>query len=211
MKTLALAILTAAAAAAIIVDRVAITAGTQMISDSEIDQRIRLTAFESGQKSTFDAAARKKAADHLIDEKLIEHEMDVGHYPRLTPEKSQGLLSGYAKQYFKGDNKAMERNLTTYGLTVDDLQQDLAKQQDLLTFVSLRFRPSVQVTEQDVRDYFQKSIQPKLPPGSGGIDDYRSQIETIITNTRADAEVDSWLKEQRKRYRIEYLEKDLAP
>jgi hypothetical protein len=67
------------------------------------------------------------------------------------------------------------------------------------------------VTEQDLREYFQKNIQPKLPPGSGSIDDYRSQIETTITNTRADAEVNSWLKEQRKRYRIEYLEKDLAP
>jgi len=211
MKTLSMAILTAAAAGAVIVDRVAITAGNRMISDSEIDQRIRLTAFESGRQPAFDPSARKKAADRLIDEKLIENEMDVGHYPRLTPEKSQGLLSGYAKLYFKGDNKAMEANLASYGLTVDDLQQDLAREQDLLTFVSLRFRPSVQVTEQDVRDYFQKNIQPKLPPGSGGIDDYRSQIETDITTTRADAEVNSWLKEQRKRYRIEYLEKDLAP
>lgn len=211
MKTFSLALLMVAAVGATIVDRIAITAGNQMISDSEIDQRIRLSAFESGQKPAFDPGSRKKAADRLIDQKLVEHEMDVGHYPRLTPERSQSLLSGYAKQYFKGDNKAMETNLASYGLTVDDLQQDLAKQQDLLTFVSLRFRPSIQVTDQDVRDYFQKTVQPKLPPGSGGIDDYRSQIETTITNTRADAEVDSWLKEQRKRYRIEYLEKDLAP
>jgi hypothetical protein len=196
---------------ATIVDRIAVTAGTQVITDSEIDQRIRLSAFEDDRKPDFDTAFRKKAADRLIDEKLIEHEMDVGRYPRISEERRRTLLSDYAKASFKGDVKAMDAALAARGLTRDDLEEDLARQADLLTFLSVRFRPAVQVTDDDVRQYFQQNIAPKVPKGAAALEDFRSQIETKLTNDRADVEIQAWLKEQRRRVRIQYLEKELAP
>jgi hypothetical protein len=191
--------------AATIVDRIAVTAGAQAITDSEIDRRIRLSAFESGVKPVIDLAARKAAAERLIDQKLIEHEMEVGHYPRLSPERRAKLLADYTKPGF-------ETTLASYSLTRQDLEEDLAEQADLLTFVSLRFRPAVQVDDKDIRGYFQTEIQPKLPPGStAGLEDFRSQIESKIVNDRADREVEAWLKEQRKKTPIRYPEKELAP
>jgi len=211
MKLIALALLASLHAAAIIVDRIAISAGTQAIVDSEIDRRIRLTAFENGVPPIFDTGARKAAADRLIDQKLVEHEMEVGRYPRSGAEQWEGLLLDYSKQNFKSDPKALEAALAAASLTREDLEQDLARQSDLVTFISLRFRPAVQVTDQDVREYFQKNIQPKLPPGTGSIEDYRIRIEAIITSSRADTEVEAWLKDQRKKTKIQYLEKELAP
>ena len=192
-------------AAATIVDRIAVTAGTQVITDSEIDRRLRLTAFESGVQPNFDLAARKEAADRLIDEKLIEHEMDVGHYPRLSAENRAGLLADYTKP-------GVDAMLATYGLTRQDLEEDLVRQTDLLTFVSLRFRPAVQVSDRNIRDYFSTVVQPKLPASTTeGVEEYRSRIETKITNDRADREMEGWLKDQRKKTAIRYPEKELAP
>ena len=191
------------AVTATIVDRIAITAGSQVITDSEIDQRIRLTAFENHDQPSLDLAARKTAADRLIDEKLIEHEMDVGHYPRLNPDERGNLVA---------DKPGLDSSLAAYGLTRAELEADLAKQADLLTFVSVRFRPAVQMTDADIRKFFQTEIQPKLPPGdTRGMEDFRSQIETKLTGDMADRDMDTWLKEQRKRTKIQYLEKDLAP
>jgi len=188
---------------AVIVDRIAVTAGNQVITDSEIDQRIRLTAFENGVKPDFTAAMRKAAADRLIDRKLVEHEMDVGHYPRIGADRRSTLLAGYAKDNFKSDNAAMNKELAAFGLTPAELEDDLARQADLLTFLSVRFRPEVQVTEQDIRDYArQKSLS---------VDDFRAQIERALTNQRADADMDAWLKDQRRRAKVQYLEKELAP
>jgi hypothetical protein len=210
-------VLVTSALHAAIVDRIAVTAGAQVITDSEIDRRIRLTAFESGAKPSFDPAVRKAAADKLIDEKLIEREMYVGHYPGLSEERRKSLLADFAKAGFKSDDAAMEKALAAYRLTRGDLEDDLARQADLLTFLSFRFRPSVQVTDQEIREYFQKNILPKLQNNARGhedtaaIDDYRAQIETQLTNQRADAEMEAWLKDQRKRTRILYLEKELAP
>jgi hypothetical protein len=160
---------------AVIVDRIAITVGNKVITDSEIDLRIRLTAFENGEKPDFSLAARKVAANRLIDQKLVEREMDVGHYPRLKAETTAP------------DTTARDKALAQYGLTPADLEQDLARQADLLNFLNLRFRPSVQVSDRD------------------------AQIEQRLTSQRVDAELDTWLKDQRKGTKIVYLEKDLAP
>ncbi len=188
---------------AAIVDRIAITAGNQVITDSEIDQRIRLTAFENGDQPNLAPAVRKTAADRLIDEKLVEHEMEVGHYPRMSAERRKALLADYAKANFKSDENAMDRALKSYGLSRSDLEEDLARQADLLTFLGVRFRPAVQVTEQEVQRYArQKSM---------GVEEFRNQIESEVANERADVDMEAWLKDQRKRTKIQYLEKELAP
>jgi hypothetical protein len=175
---------------AVIVDRVAITVGNKVITESEIDLRIRLTAFENNEKPDFSAASRRQAAQRLIDQKLVEREMDVGRYPRAVPEPAKQLTAS--------------ATLKSYGLTPDDLARDLAWQSELLTFLSLRFRPAVQVTDQDVEKYFKdQSLK-------GELNDVRAQIEEKLTGERADKELDLWLQDQRKRTRIEYALKDLA-
>jgi hypothetical protein len=196
---------------AVIVDRIAIAAGNQVITDSEIDQRIRLTAFENGDRPGFDASVRKTAADRLIDQKLVEHEMEVGHYPRLSPQQSAALLDGYVKTNYKGSMAGLDAALAGYGLTRADLEADLSRQADLLTFLGIRFRPAVQVTEQDIRRYYITNIQPRLGDAPAGLDDFRNQIEKEIAGQQADVDMEAWLKDQRRRTKIQYLEKDLAP
>jgi hypothetical protein len=61
----------------------------------------------------------------------------------------------------------------------------------------------VQVTEQEVQRYArQKSM---------GVEEFRNQIESEVANERADVDMEAWLKDQRKRTKIQYLEKELAP
>src|SRR4051794_17929448 len=139
-KLLLVAFLMAAPAGAVVVDRIAISAGNRVITESEVELRLRLSAFESGVKPVLSPAERKAAAGRLLDQKLVEREMDVGHYPRLNDEGRQQLVHEYAEQYFQGDAAAMGRALAQDGLTVRDLEDDLARQEDLLTFLNLRFR-----------------------------------------------------------------------
>ncbi len=190
--------------AGVIVDRIAISLGTQVITDSEIDQRIRLSAFENGVTPDFSLASRKLAASRLIDEKLVEHEMTIGRYPGTPEDKKPALLAAYEKNRGPAE---VTRQLAVYGLAREDLMNDLARQQDLLTFLSLRFRPAVQVSEQDVQNYYRQHFaESKLQ-----LNELRGAIEKKITDDRADAELDQWLKDHRERTRITYLEKDLEP
>jgi hypothetical protein len=178
----------------VIVDRIAIAVGDKIITESEIDLRIRLTAFQNGKKADFSLASRRRAAGELIDQRLIEREMDLGHYPRLDPAARAALLANYEKT---------EDKLAAYGLTAQDLADDLGRQSDLLSFLNLRFRPAVQVTDQDIQKYFAENA------AKGSLNDVRAQIEQKLTEERATKELDLWLQDQHRRTKIEYLEKDL--
>jgi hypothetical protein len=82
-----------------------------------------------------------------------------------------------------------------------------------LTFLNLRFRPAVQVTDQDVQKYFDTVLKgagkTRQQGQTGGLNEVRDQIEQKLTVERADKEMDLWLQDQRKRTKIEFLEKDL--
>jgi hypothetical protein len=191
-----LALMMAVGAEAVIVDRIAVSVGDKIVTESEIDLRIRLSAFQNREKPDFSLAARRRAAQELIDQRLVEREMDLGHYPRLDDTRRKALLDDYQKT---GNNA----DLAAYGLKPQDLAEDLGRQEDLLTFLNLRFRPAVQVTDQDVQKYFAENV-PK-----GTLNEVRAEIQQKLTDERADKELDLWLQDQRKRTKIEYLEKDL--
>ena len=129
--------------------------------------------------------------------------MDLGQYPRLNAERRETL---------KVKSAASAQALAKYGLTPAELENDLARQIDLLTFLDIRFRPAVQVPDRDIASYFQTNIKPKLPKdSSAGVEEYRSQIDTILTEQRADSDMAVWLRDQRKRTKIRYLEPELGP
>jgi len=203
MRMLSLLLIFNLVAPAVIVDRVAITVGNKVITQSEIELRIRLTAFQNGEKPDFSLASRRQAAKRLIDQKLVDREMEVGRYPRLDEEQRDGLLAEYAKTNYKSDAAALGAALAALALMPEDLAGDLARQSELLTFLSLRFRPAVQVTDQDVQKYFTEKIK------AGDLNEMRAQIEEQLTIERADKELDAWLQNQRKTTRIEYALKDL--
>jgi hypothetical protein len=210
---LAIALLLPIAAQAVIVDRIAIAAGDKIITESEIDQRIRLTAFQNQEKPDLSLASRQRAAQKLIDQKLIEREMDVGRYPRLDVSGRKALLTVYEKTGYQSDPVALAKALAAYGLTLQDLEDDLGRQSDLLTFLNLRFRPAVQVTDQDVQKYFEETLKgggsTLQKAQTGALNQMRSEIEQKLTGERADKELDLWLQDQHKRTKIEYLEKYL--
>ena len=73
----------------------------------------------------------------------------------------------------------------------------------MLSFLNLRFRPAVLVTDEDIQKYFTENAL------KGSLNDMRAQIEQKLTEERATKELDLWLQDQHRRTKIEYLEKDL--
>ena len=152
-----------------------------MITASEIALRVRLTAFENGQPPVLNSETRKRAAQQLIDQRLVEREMDVGRYPRLDAAGRSALLPQYSKTFFHADEAAMNRALEETRVNAFRPRRGSCATNRFADILSLRFRPSVQADD------------------AAAIDE------------RADAAMETWLLEQRKRTRIEYVEKDLQP
>jgi hypothetical protein len=79
-------------------------------------------------------------------------------------------------------------------------------QRRFLSFIGVRFRPAVQVTEQDIREYFEKTVLPAAKAANPGavytVDEFRDRIHTKLTGDRVDQATETWLAEARGRTEI---------
>ncbi len=196
-------LLFASAASAVVVDRIAVTVGNQVITETEILQDIALTAFLNGDKPSFTPENKRKAAEREVEQKLIRKEMDLGHYPEATEDQAAELLDKTAKNL--GGEQEMERQLAADGLTVRDLEQQLLWQLTLVRFIDLRFRPAIQISAQEVQQYYTREILPRQKPGQPiRLADVRDEIMETLSAQRADQQLDEWLKHAKAITRIEY-------
>jgi hypothetical protein len=192
-------------ASAEIIDRIVVSVGSSVITASEVDRAIRVTAFQNGVRPDFRAASRRETAERLVDQKLIRREMELSRYPQPDPSEAGPLLDQLRASRYKSAT-GFQQALKDYGVTEQDLRDALLWELALVRFIEVRFRPAIQVTSQELEEYFEKAVKPAAQAAHPGqpvaLDDYRSQIEQTLAGRRADQEVETWLKEARKRTEI---------
>jgi peptidyl-prolyl cis-trans isomerase SurA len=192
---------------AVIIDRVAASVGNRVITASGVDRQIRVTAFQDGVKPDFSPAARRATAERMVEQKLIERELSNSRYPLPDPAELLPAIDQFRKDHFK-DEPDFERALAEDGITLQDFKDLLLWQRTLLLFIEVRFESGAQITDREIQDYFEKTVKPAAQLAHPGqlvdLDDYRDQIEQTIAGKRADQQLDTWLKEARKRVEIVY-------
>jgi uncharacterized protein YqeY len=190
-------------ASAVIIDRMAVVVGNRVIKDSDIERDIRLTDYLNGDKLDLSPAARRKAAQRLIDQALIRKEVDTGRY--TTPSAAE--IESFLKQV-----KNHRENLQPYGITQQELEAQVRWQITVLHFIDQRFRPAVLISDQEIQDYYQAHAAEFRDPKTGKaltVDDVRDQIQDILAAPKVNKEFEDWLDRARKRTSIEYREASL--
>jgi hypothetical protein len=206
--------LAAAGVRAEIIDRIAVTAGSQAITLSDIDREIRVTAFLNGAKPDFSVAGRRQTADRMIEQRLVRRELELSRYPTPEPSEVEPMVKALVDDRFPKQGEYQEA-LSRYGITDQDVQNQLLWQMTFLRFVQVRFRGGAQVTEAEIKDYFEKNIKPAAQRVSGGepvlLDDYRERVEEILTQQQVDRDLDAWMIEAKKRAGVEYRKEAFQP
>jgi peptidyl-prolyl cis-trans isomerase SurA len=190
-----------------IIDRIAVTLDSQVITESEVLLEIRLTAFQNGAPLDFKPEAKREAAGRLIEQKLIRKEIEVGHYIQPNPADVEPMLKQMEAQRFHSPDE-FRHALEKYEVRAEDLKAHLLWQLTLLRFIDVRFRPGIQITDQDIQQYFNQKL-PELEKQAGPekrirLDDLRDKIQEALTDERVDQQLNDWLAETRKHMRIEF-------
>jgi SurA N-terminal domain len=200
--------LLAAAAAAEIIDRIAVSVGNRVITQTDIDREIRITALLNNQKPDFSPASRRQAAERMVDQTLIRGELEASSYLAPSPADIETALQEEKSRF--GDDAVYRRALAEYGVSEDDLKARLAWQLTLVRFIDVRFRPGIQIGEPEILKYFDEHMRAALvlahPGQTPSVDDYRDGIEQKLIGQAADQQVEQWLKEARGRTHIQYRE-----
>src|SRR6266540_2955692 len=102
------------AAQAEIIDRIAVTVGTTVITESEVLRQMRLIAFQNHEKPDFSPEKRRAAAEKLVEQTLIRREIEVNRYSKATPADVEKTLKELKASY--GSEQAFRKALASYGL-----------------------------------------------------------------------------------------------
>jgi len=169
---LALAIFPLSAA---VVDRVAVVVGKTVITETEVVQEARLEAFLNGAPLALDPAARRAAAERLVDQQLVRNEMRIGAYPQPTGAEIDEMLVNLKRERYPTDAQ-YRAALDRYGVTEDQIRGHLAWQLSAIRFTDIRFSPAV--------------------PGSSETDG-QSANRSSANAGDVDQQLDAWLKQTR--------------
>jgi hypothetical protein len=189
-----------------IIDRVAVVVGNRVITESEILREVRLTAFLNGEPLDFGAASRRKTAERLVEQRLIRNEMESNLYPIPAPDAVDQMAKDVENRF--PSRVRYEQELQRAGITDEDLKAHLLRQLITLRFIEFRFRPGIQIGEDELNKYFNERLAPELkkahPETEFTLNDYRAQVEQALVGEIVDKASDTWLKGARERTRIEF-------
>jgi hypothetical protein len=170
---LALAMLPLAICTAAVVDRVAIVIGKRVVTESEVLDDLRLTEFINGEPLELEPAARRAAADRLIDQELIHGELEMSGYATPPAAEGDALLRKFRQTHFHSIAE-YHASMRKYGIDEDQLERRLLWQLTAIQFTNLRFG----------------SQSVEAAPASPG-------DTTVPPPASVDQQMDAWLKQAR--------------
>jgi hypothetical protein len=194
-----------------VIDRIAVTVDQQVITELQLDEELRVTAFLNHELVARNLDTRRAAADRLIQQLIVRREMEQRHFPQPTPDEIDKYLDQVRNSVPVGED--FDEALRRYALTEAVLREHLAMQIATLQFIELRFRPDLEISSSDIENSYQREISRwkaehpgERPPT---LAESRESIERVLSNQRTDEALNTWLEERRKQASIIYLDKSL--
>jgi peptidyl-prolyl cis-trans isomerase SurA len=190
---------------AVILDRIAVIAGTHVIKTSDIERDIRLTDFLNRAPLNLKANAKQEAAERLITQQIIRDEIVSGGYRRPPEAEAVDLEAELRRDRFGGSEQRLVEGLQHYGLIRAELRAQLLWQITVLKFIDERFRGGVVVTVDEVRDYYDGHYAElrKQYPKDDSFETLEPKIQTMLEGQRINQSFNEWLDQARKSYAVE--------
>jgi hypothetical protein len=204
------------AAHAQVVDRMVAVVNKQVILQSELEQTAHVEFLLQGKPLTQLTMADLQAVlERMIDQALLQQQIVNSAALQPTPEEVGAQLQEIRGKLSGAQAEANWKELLAgYGVTQQDVEQQIASQMRILRLIDLRFRNLAHVDRTAISDYYKQKLVPELqkqgapePPLSQVSD----KIEKILTEQRIDDLLNSWLQTLRSQAHIQKLNSETTP
>jgi hypothetical protein len=190
-----------------VLDRVVATVNNHIILQSEWQDAVRYEAFVAGRAlDQVQAADRKAALDHLIDQQLLREQMRSSGFPHAGSEEVEKSTQEIRKRYKAVDDDAVwQAALNRYGLTEKDLKKRVALQVDLMGLVDSRLRPNVVIDSKSIESYYNQELLPQLRQSGAEqvpLAQVTPKIRELLTQQKMNQMLVAWLQDLRSGSRI---------
>jgi hypothetical protein len=184
-----------------VVDRIVARVETEIILQSDVRQLSRYQAFLDG-KPQSDA----DILNRLVDQWIVRSEAGVARFPQPSDEDVNRSIERL-KRSFSSPEEFQTRQKQS-GITDDEIRRFVRAQLYLSNYLDSRFRPSIQIDEQAIEDFYKSRVVPRAesrkqtPPT---LENARDFIQEALVQRAINEQADRWLKESRSRVRVETM------
>jgi parvulin-like peptidyl-prolyl isomerase len=196
-----------------VVDRMVAVVNNRVITQSDWDEQEHFEALAEG-RSPKTAQRSAASLERLVDRQLICEHIARVNFQHATPEQVAKQIAEIRKQLPAAQgqkDEAWKRTLAEYSIAEEDLDQLIADQLDVLRFVELRFRPSVQVAPEEIEGYYKQTFLPELKKSGTGdsqlppLKDVQEKIRELLVEQRVNEILNGWMQSLRAQADIQRL------
>jgi Zn-dependent M16 (insulinase) family peptidase len=184
-----------------LLDRIVARVENDIILLSDVRELSRYQQFVDGK-----AESDKEILDRLIDQWIVRNEAKAALFPQPSEEDIDRSLRRLKRSF--SSPEAFEERKKQSGLSDEDILHMLKSQLYLSNYLDTRFRPSIQIDEPAIEDYYKTRVVPRAesrgqtPPTIEAAHDF---IQEALVQRAINVQADKWLKESRTRVRVDNL------
>ncbi len=188
------------------IDRLIVAVNGKVITEGDLDLARSLNAIVFYDRSA-GSSSREDEIGKLVDRELMRQELKNFSLTQEDESRVEARLRSLRDAYAeKGGLPLLLRRL---GLQESELIAYLKLESSILKFVDFRFRPFVDITEEEIRKYYETRLIPQLQKAKLEIPaqaQVSTRIEQILREEKVNALLDQWIQEIRRNSRIEYFD-----
>jgi hypothetical protein len=183
------------------IDGIAVRIESDIITDSEVRELAAYQKLVDGKSK-----ARAAVIRELIDQWIVRGEASAAQYPEPSAADVDRAYAQLQKQF--GPAAEFQKRCTDAGISEAAVRRILSREMYLSRFLDFRFRPAAQVDLQQIQNYYEKQLVPKLKAKHEKIPalaDVRPEIREVLTQQAIDALSTQWLDDTRSGLTIDIL------
>jgi hypothetical protein len=142
--------------------------------------------------------------DRLIDQWIVRSEAELSRFPEPKSEEIDREVARVVKSFASVEEYEARKKQS--GLSDAEVRKTVTAQLYLNNYLDSRFRPSVQIDEKAVEDFYKNAVVPRAkargqePPT---LEASRDIIQDALVQSDINEQADRWLKESRDRLHVQ--------
>lgn len=196
-----------------VLDRVVAVVNGDLILESDVDEETRFEEIQP-YRTTDENHSREATVRRLIDRLLILQQAELEPETAISDKELDAQLMTLrkdipeCKQYHCETDAGWEKYINAHGFTVEEFRKRWRERMELLRFIEVRFRNGIQISDDDVKNYYDKTMLPEYaerhmtPPK---LETISPRIEEVLLQQQVGNLLRDWLTSLRAQGRVRIM------
>ncbi len=189
-----------------VLDRILATVNGHIILQSDLDEELRYQNLMSGheQRGTNDDD-REKVLDRLVDRELLTEQISTTEFAPTTADEIEMQLEQVKSDYVQNLKASWTAALASRGFTETEIRDRIALELNQWKLIDARLRPSVQIDQTAIEDYYNRQFLPELRRSGAqpiSLQEAAPKIRELLTQQKINETLASWLETLRSQAQV---------